>query len=214
MPLFRVLATWLLFLASSSAVEALTYRVAPLEVGRCGARAPCPLVFVASGEIQRNEVQSFRGFVGTLNQRAAAPRAFIIDSPGGNLAGALGLGGVLRRIGLPVVVGTVRDKSITPAFCGSACVYVLMGGRSRRVPAGSTVAVHSLRRVPDGAEGEGVSRTRSVTRRQVTRILENYARLMGVDPAVIALSMRVPVQAKRVLTPAELRRFGLSRIVK
>jgi hypothetical protein len=114
MHLFRVLVTSFLLASSTSSVEALSYRVAAIDSGRCGPKADCPLVFIATGEIERDEIENFRTFVGGLNQRAAGPRAFVIDSTGGNLAGAFGLGMVLRRIGIPVIVGSVRGGAIRP----------------------------------------------------------------------------------------------------
>ena len=216
MHLFRVLVTSFLLASSTSSVEALSYRVDAIDSGRCGPKADCPLVFIATGEIERDEIENFRTFVGGLNQRAAGPRAFVIDSAGGNLAGAFGLGMVLRRIGIPVIVGSVRDGALRPGFCGSACIFALMGGRSRQVPRGSEVAVHAPERVPElGARGgPELSGATPDTRRQITKILSDYARRMGVDPALITLTMSVPPEERRVLTPLELRRFRLTRIVK
>ncbi|HEX2135075.1 MAG TPA: hypothetical protein VHG30_04110 [Microvirga sp.] len=216
MRLFRVLVPFLLLVSSTCAVQALSYRVATLESDRCAPKGDCPVVFVATGEIERDELQNFRNFVGGLDQRAAGPRAFVISSEGGNLAGAFALGHVLRRIDVPVIVATVEDGVLRPGFCGSACVFALMGGRSRQVPAGSVVAVHAPRRVPERGQlgGRELSAATARGRRQITRILSDYARAMGVDPAVIALMMRVEPDARRVLTPAEVRRFRLARIAK
>jgi hypothetical protein len=216
MHLFRVLVTSFLLASSTCSVEALSYRVAPIESGGCSSRAECPLAFIATGEIERKEIQNFRTFVGGLNQRAAGPRAFVIDSTGGNLAGAFGLGMVLRRIGIPVIVASLRDGALGPGFCGSACVFALMGGRSRQVPRGSVVAVHAPERVPERGAlgGPELSGATADSRRQITKILSDYARRMGVDPALITLTMSVPAQARRALTPLELRRFRLTKIVK
>src|SRR5687767_5221738 len=133
MHLFRVLITTLVLALSTNAVHALSYSVSRLENGRCDPKRDCPVVFVATGEIERREIEGFREFVGGLNQRAASPRAFVINSEGGNLAGAFGLGMVLRRIGIPVIVGSVEDGKLERGFCGSACVFALMGGRGRQV---------------------------------------------------------------------------------
>ena len=216
MHLFRVLVSLFLLVSNTCAVQALSYRVTSLDVGRCDPSRDCPVVFVATGEIERNELQNFRSFVGGLNQRAAGPRAFVISSEGGNLAGAFALGHVLRRIDLPVIVGTVQDGVLGPGFCGSACVFALMGGRSRQVPPGSVVAVHAPRRVPERGQlgGRELSAATARGRRQITRILSDYARAMGVDPALITLMLSVPPDARRVLTQAEMRRFRLARIAK
>ena len=216
MHLFRVLVTSFFVLFSTCAVQALSYRVASLDDGRCGAKRDCALVFVASGEIERREIETFRTFVGELNQRGAGPRAFVIDSAGGNLAGAFGLGMVLRRIGIPVIVGTVREGRLAPGFCGSACIFALMGGRSRQVWPGSVVAVHAPERVPerDGPDPHEFSGSTFASRGQLTKVLADYARVMGVDPALIALTMSVPPETRRVLTTEEILRFRLAKITK
>jgi len=211
MHLFRVIVTSVLLAFNTNAVQALSYSLERLDNGRCSRRRDCPVVFVAKGEIERRELEGFRDFVGSLNQRAAAPRAFVIDSTGGNLACAFGLGIVLRRIGIPVIVAGVEGGKLGPGFCGSACVFALMGGRSRQVPNGSSVAVHAPQQVPELGQhgGEELSSSNASDRRQITRILTDYARRMDVDPALITLSMSVPPDEKRVLTANELRRFRL-----
>jgi hypothetical protein len=110
------------------------------------------------------------------------------------------------------VVGELRDGSIGRGFCGSACVFVLMGGRTRTVAPGSTVAVHSPRRVAASIDPEAVGSTELASgfRDQVLQGLTDYARGMGVDPALIRLSMTVPHHSRRVLTAAEIRRFRLA----
>jgi hypothetical protein len=216
MHLFRVLVTSSLILFSTCAAQALSYRVASLDDGRCGPRRNCPVVFVATGEIERREIDRFRSFVGGLNQRASGPRAVVIDSAGGNLAGAFALGLILRRIGVPVIVGSVRDGELEPGFCGSACIFALMGGRSRQVPPGSVVAVHAPERVPerDGPDSHEFSGSTFASRAQLIKVLADYARMMGVDPALIALTMSVPPDTRRELTAEEIRRFRLARTIK
>jgi hypothetical protein len=216
MHLFRVLVTSLLLAFSTNAVQALSYRLARLDNGRCAPKRDCATVFVATGEIERGELQSFRKFVGSLNQRSAGPRAFVIDSEGGNLAGAFGMGLVLQRIGIPVIVGSFHDGELGPGFCGSACVFVLMGGRSRQVAPGSVVAVHAPQRVPAQGEhgGEELLAADAKNSRQITKVLTNYARRTGVDPALVTLVMSVPPEERRALTPEELRRFRLVVVAK
>src|SRR5215208_6226315 len=173
MHLFRVIVTSVLLAFNTNAVQALSYSLERLDNGRCSRRRDCPVVFVAKGEIERRELEGFRHFVGSLNQRAAAPRAFVIDSAGGNLAGAFSLGIVLRRIGVPVIVAKLENGTLSPGFCGSACVFALMGGRSRQVPPGSTVAVHAPQQVPERGQhgGQELSPSNAANRRQIAKIL-------------------------------------------
>ena len=89
-----------------------------------------------------------------------------------------------------------------------------MGGRTRSVVPGSIVAVHSPKRVVASLDPQDVGSTelRPGFKDRVVAGLVDYARAMGVDPALIRLSMTVPHTARRVLTAAEIRRFRLATI--
>ncbi len=210
---FRVLLSILLLAAGARAASALEYRLVAVDDGRCGFRGDCAAVVAATGEIGLDERDRFRSFVSALDGRAAAPQAFVIQSPGGNLAGAIQLGMALRQIGVPVVAGRVVSGGIGRGFCGSACVYVLMGGRSRRVSSGSVIAIHAPRRAASTWQGGVVDDGTPEGRRMVAQLLSEYSRLMGVDPALIALTMRTPHEGRRVLSSAEIRRYGLATSV-
>jgi hypothetical protein len=212
MRLLRVVLTLGLICAGSSGAWALSYRLLAIDDGRCGTGRPCPTAIVATGEISEEEFDLFRAFVASAAPGTQAPRDFIIHSNGGNVGGALKLGLALRVLGLNTVVGAVRGRGVGKGFCGSACVFVLMGGRTRRVAPGSTVAVHSPRRVVASVDPEVVGSTelRSGLKGQVLQGLMDYARGMGVDPVLIRLSMTVPHHSRRVLTAAEIRRFRLA----
>jgi hypothetical protein len=213
MSLLRVVVTLWLVCAASSGANALSYRLVSLDDGRCGSSSSCPLAIAASGEIAQDEFERFRSFVASQPPNTRAPRDFIIHSSGGNVGGALKLGLAIRALGLNATVGGVRNGGVGRGFCGSACVFVFMGGRTRSVARGSVIAVHTPRRVAASLDPQEVGSTALAPafRDRVLTGLMDYARAMGVDPALIRLSMTVPHESRRVLTAAEIRRFRLAR---
>ncbi|HEY8381685.1 MAG TPA: hypothetical protein VIL09_05990 [Microvirga sp.] len=212
MRILRLALVLTFFGAGLQAASALTYRLAPIDDGRCGRAGACRTALVGVGDITEDEIERFRAFVSRMDPSVQSPRDFVIHSRGGNLGGAMKLGIVLRSIGLRAIAGTVADGSIQRGFCGSACVFVLMGGRTRHVAPGSVVAVHAPRRIGgEGREDSSRDVTASVDRRRyITGALSQYARVMGVDPALIHLSMTIPHESGRVLSAQEIRRFRLT----
>ena len=124
---------------------------------------------------------------------------------------SLQLGLAIRALGLNATVGGLREGGIGRGFCGSACVFVLMGGRTRNVAPGSIVAVHSPKRVVASIPRRWARLSRTGLQEQGGFGPDGLCRAMGVDPALVRLSMTVPHTARRVLTAAEIRRFLTSR---
>jgi hypothetical protein len=191
-----------LVFALGGSASAMTYSLTTLDDGRCGDR--CPQAIVAEGSIQVDEAQRLLAFISQVGGQGL-PDTVVLRSPGGNLAGALRLGYGLRQIGVRTVVNGV---------CASACVFVLMGGSQRVVPAGSRIIVHAARRYggvqrdivgPGFIDGQGTSES-------VLPLLYRYAADMGVDPAIMSLAQSVPHESARQLTPAEISRFRLATV--
>jgi hypothetical protein len=169
-----------------------------------------PAIF-AHGRIELDETERFLAFLQRMN--GPVPGNLIVHSPGGNLRGAVSLGLTLRRVGATVVVASARalDReayriALRPGTCASACVYMLMGGRSRVVTSGSRLVVHQARRVGDTSDIRGGYDPRLAA---VNDALARYAIDMGIDPRVIAIADSVPHESGRILTNAEIRRFRL-----
>jgi len=197
--------------AAASPALALSFNLAPLDDGRCGYSQNCPAVIRATGRIEPDDVEQFQAFLSGLSDRRNVTRTLVIQSPGGHMMAGIKLGIVVRALGFHVIPGTVGGGEIRQGGCGSACVFVLMGGAQRSVPRGSIVAVHQPKLVSRAELGAEVPvEMTSGDLRAVTRGLSQYSTLMGVDPALITLMMRVPHTSRRVLTDAEIRRFGLA----
>lgn len=193
---------------------AMTYRLVTLDDGRCG-RA-CPQVIAAEGAIELDEIERLAAFVRGLRSDVA-PATILIHSPGGNVAGAIKLGYVIRRTGFSTVVGAVRQDragGFAPrtGTCASACVYVLMAGRARSVPQGSRVLVHGPRWA--GVQQRDIVGGGSLDPRlplgSITAFLEGYARQMGVDPDLVTLANAVPHETSLELTPAQIAGYRLA----
>jgi hypothetical protein len=194
---------------------AMNYAILTLEDGRC--HGNCRQAIVARGEIFEDEPQRLLTFVAGLPAGSGVPLDFLIESPGGSLGGALRLGAGLRRLGMRTIVGGVglnRDGTalLRTGNCASACVFVLMGGTSRLVPSGSRIAIHAPRRagVMQRDILGGGSIDPQVSGSSVNAIMMNYARDMGVDPALILLANGVPHDRALVLSEAEISRYRLA----
>ena len=111
-----------------------------------------------------------------------------------------------------MIPGIVAGGQVRRGICGSACVFVLMGGERRIVPAGSIVAIHQPKLVTVAGLGsdEVPVAISSQDLRDVAGLLSRYSTLMGIDRGMIALMMRIPHTSRRILTAAEMRRFRLA----
>jgi hypothetical protein len=219
----HLLALILTFLALSGSASAMTYRLARFDEGRCAGR--CPQAIVAEGTVQVDEPRRLAAFAARVaGETGSVPNTLLLHSPGGNLAGALRLGYGLRRLGLRTVVARVGrgadDRAgdgaarLGTGVCASACVLVLMGGQERLVPSGSRVAVHAARRA--GGLTRDILGSGTIDPQlddgSVLSLLHRYARDMGVDPALMSLAQSVPHESARILSPAEISRFGLASV--
>jgi hypothetical protein len=187
-------------------------------------RPDCPVVIVASGDIALDTPDRFSDFL----RRSAVPgqtrNVVLVHSAGGNVAGALRLGQIWRQLGTTVIVARPvgatsifdpdagRARGLAPAHCASACVFALMGARRRIIPDRSLVAVHQTHRIffeRDAADMTRVVR-RVVGSDAISDQLRAYARAMGVRTELVSLAQSTPPTRIRVLSKAEMRRFGLA----
>lgn len=208
----RFVLAVLFSLACAGPSFALSYQLVPLDDGRCGYTQTCEVVVRATGRVEADEFERFTRFLDTAKGQANLSRTLVIQSPGGHMLPSIKVGMALRALNFTVVPGVVQGGEIRRGVCGSACVFIFMGGARRPVPAGSVVAIHSPKLVTMARldpEPTPVEMT-SDDVRDVTRGLSQYSTLMGIDPGLITLMMRVPHTTRHVLTAAEMRRFRLA----
>jgi hypothetical protein len=80
------------------------------------------------------------------------------------------------------------------ARCGSACVYAIIGASTRHVDPGATLRIHS-------SVGGEIDKTENSLRR--------YVMHMGVDPALVDATTKIPSRSFRGLSRGEMERFGI-----
>ena len=137
-----------------------------------------------------------------------APGARVyLNSPGGNVGAAVQLGSMFRERGITAVIAGVTERGRTTiGACYSACVYAFVGASRRVVPGRSQVGIHRMQ-----AATEDVSGTyERAEHRAAASTLAGYTYEMGVDPSLIASAERTPSTSIHVLTPRELRRWGVA----
>lgn len=202
------------WMASSAA--AMSYRLLDVDLPTC--KGPCPKVISASGTIGQDEYLQFIGFVKEAGAVHKISSTVLVESPGGFLGGGVGLGILLRKLKMKVMVGRPTGGLLTatsgvgPATCASACVLVLAGGASRSFAPGSRVGVHRSHRgreVLDPATRKNLTGT--VDHNATADLHIRYFKMMGVDPQLSKVIDDTPAETIRWLTPEEMKRYRLAQ---
>ena len=204
--------------AGASPASALTFKLVSMG-GACGAR--CPQVISAEGEIDRSSAEEFISFLRGAVDSDRLRNVVFINSPGGNVIGAIKLGTVFRKAGTAVVVaqardgqGLAQDATFLSAECLSACVYAIMGGKTRVVPPQSRLGVHrtsSFRFVGKDPAGADPGYQRIPTPDALLKALADYTQKMGVSREVLSVAQSAPSNSIRVLTRSEVSRWRLGK---
>jgi hypothetical protein len=196
--------------AAAPARADMRFRVVALSAGG-------PRVIAADGQITRSTMDDFRAFLLSRRGMQGLRTVVYLHSPGGSVAGAMKLGEAFRRIGAGVVVARMiggddsHPGQTTAGGCFSACVYALMGGARRAVPAGSLVGVHKMYAFTAGADpsGDSGARRRDFDDGAVAGALARYARRMGVSRELVERAERSSPDAVHMLSRSEIRRWRL-----
>jgi hypothetical protein len=191
-------------------------REGPADV--CGDR--CRDWIAATGPITADSARDFDFFTDVRNVRGAT---IVLDSGGGSVLASLELGRRVRQLGMITTVGRTvklpvqgaesqRAKLSPRGECASMCVFVLLGGVQRKVPAEARILVHQI--WPGGKRYDASAET--YTAEEMVRIQRDVGRIarytveMGGDIELFELAMRIPPWEKlRALTAPELRRMRL-----
>lgn len=208
------------FLLAGGPAAAMSFETLRLEDRQLCRKGGCPSVIVAKGRINDESAEDFVKFASTMPEARGLKNILLIESPGGNVAGSMKLGIMLRKLGTVVVVaqptgvsGGVSSGALRSARCYSACAYALMGGARRIVPPGSEVGVHrmhALKTGPNPAGDEDLYNRHQYGSDNQVQFLSRYVVSMGVSPEMVAVAERVSPERIHVLTPAEMRRFRLA----
>lgn len=195
-------------------------REGPAET--CGTN--CREWIAATGPITADTAADFETFSEARDPRGAT---LVLDSGGGSVLASLALGRKVRQFGMRTSVGRTTILKGTPpgelqrarlsprGECASMCVFVLLGGVQRTVPAEARILVHQIW---PGSKRHDAS-AESYTAEEIVRVQRDVGRIarytveMGGDIELFELAMRIPPWERlRALTPAELRRLRLLTI--
>jgi len=145
----------------------------------------------------------------------------VLDSSGGSVLDAIKLGREWRDLGVTTTVGIVnqvrsgamaRAEIYPEAYCESMCVFLLLSGKTRYVPAGAHVRVHQIwmgDRAEDATAANYSAQDVMIIERDVGR-LAKYTFEMGGSGELLGLALSIPPwEPLHELTPAELRLTNL-----
>ena len=142
----------------------------------------CVDILLAQGTIEVDTPQALARAIASYPKRST----IYLDSPGGNVVGAIRMGSALRALGYTTVVGGGDNGMV----CFSACPYVLMGGRARRVEEGSVLGWHQFS--VDGSQTIGMrAEDMAAASQELVSHATAYAMTMGIDPIVVRFSTSI-----------------------
>ena len=127
-------------------------------------------------------------------------RVLDIDSSGGMVGEAIRAGDVIAETRWTI---WVREGAV----CHSSCVFLLAGGDNRLI--GGRVGIHRIIRMSSTAS------TRAELNRELRAVygrVRDYLERNGAAVAVADLMMAVPNRSLRILTPDELKFYGLDGV--
>lgn len=174
----------------------------------------------AVGVVTSDTPKQFTAFA---KDRKVKGATMVLDSSGGSVLDAISLGRRWRELGIHTTVGAVvehagkngPEREVLPdAYCESMCVFLLLSGEMRYVPAGAHVRVHQIW-MGDRADN---AKAASYTAQDLTIVQHDIGSLakftfdMGGSGDLLALALSVPPwEPLHELTAVELRQTLILR---
>lgn len=125
-------------------------------------------------------------------------KSVILDSDGGDLTTAMKMGRLLRKEHVRAIIGK-------PMRCNSACVFLLIGTPYRLV--WGNVGIHRPYAPTDTETSVDGQRKRH---QQLELLAYSYLKEMNIPKALYDEMIRIPPDEIKMLTSAELTRYGLN----
>lgn len=204
---------------SATIKDPMVFYLAKGEGDACG--AGCSESIAAEGTFDLDALRRLRALLTRMGERNLP---IFFHSPGGFRSPAVGIGRLLRERGMTAGVARTIAASCVGASddtcralkqsgealaaelqdvagCSSACVFALIGAKSRQVPAGARLGVHQGKAAQPDFDG----RSRAKSNAQVGR----YLREMEIDDRLLDIILRVPHERVHVLSRDEIANFGI-----
>jgi len=152
-----------------------------------------------SGPISIDDVRVVTGVLERMRAANETP-FFLLDSEGGDVEAAIGIGRLFRKMSAHVFIqGRV-------ARCLSACVFIYAGATHRN---GEKIGIHrpfsqtTKQRTYDEIQER---------QRRLNAIAKAFLEEMNVSPRLLEAMNRVPPEQIRMLSSAEMEEFGLGAV--
>jgi hypothetical protein len=214
----------------------MTFYIATGEPDSCG--AGCSEWIVGEGRFVFGTTDRFRA---VLRHAGSRKLPVFFNSPGGEVRAAISLGRLMRQRGITAGVGKtvpagcaglpegpcaqLKQKAEAPlqaqfagygGQCNSACVYALIGAKTREVPPTAVIGVHAVHltlqvkilRGPKLSQAKLNAMAKSRLD-DVNGSLHDYIVEMGVAPELFDIASKVSPNALRILTRDEIARLGI-----
>jgi hypothetical protein len=196
----------------------LEERKLPMRFGWVACQPNCRGWVSAVGIVTMDSPRDFDEFA---RGRDLGGATIVLDSSGGSVNDAIALGrrwrnlGALTTVGITVQTHTAQGDrvSVAPdAYCESMCVFLLLAGKTRYVPAAAHIRVHQIwmgDRADDAKAASYTAEDLMIVERDIGR-LAKYTFDMGGAGDLLSLSLKVPPwEDLHELSPAELRLTNL-----
>ncbi len=121
-----------------------------------------------------------------------------LNSPGGDLAGGLRLGELIRELKMDTEIGATEPDSYghwkrVPGHCASACAFAFLGGLSRYASIGELGVHQFYNEIALRDPSAKVFDSLDMSQHQlVSATLIDYAFRMGVDPRLVSIAASTP----------------------
>jgi hypothetical protein len=185
---------------SAHAGATLEERKMPMRFSWVACQPNCRGWISAVGIVTADSPADFDEFA---RGRQLGGATIVLDSSGGSVNDSIALGRRWRRLGALTTVGTSVQThtaqgdraSIAPeAYCESMCVFLLLSGKTRYVPAAAHVRVHQIwmgDRADDARAASYTAQDMMIVERDIGR-LAKYTFDMGGAGDLLSLSLNVP----------------------
>ncbi len=216
----------------------LTFYVARGTPDICG--PGCSEWIVAEGRFGEGSADKFRAMLARLGKQKLP---VFFNSLGGLGNEAIAIGRLMRAKGLESALGRTipadcggkeaektkecidlkksgkkleADLLVSEGLCASACVYAVLGGKTRVLAPGAHLGIHAGKVA--SLNTKQLKQVQKFSPRQLKEDsqrrkdkLRAYVREMGIDTALVDVSEAVPNEDLRYLTRAEIVKFGIDR---